>query len=104
MGYNEFEYMAFWMLVLAPGVLLVTAGEFLAGPGVAVSILVLDEDDLLRNGASPSLPADYLAAMDRLKPDARVGTCSVAAATGLMVITPDFCADDKWAELRHLPL
>lgn len=26
MGYNEFEYMAFWMLVLAPGVLLVTAG------------------------------------------------------------------------------
>ena len=21
-----------------------------------------------------------------------------------MVVTPDFCADSKWAELRHLPM
>ena len=82
---------------------LATAGEALAGPGAAVSILVLDDDGLLRNGASPNLPPDYLDAIDRLKPDARVGTCAAAAATGLAVITPDFCADDKWAELRHLP-
>ena len=75
----------------------------LAGPGAATSILVLDADGLLRNGASPQLPADYLAAIDRLKPDARVGTCAAAAATGSVVMTPDFCADDKWAELRHLP-
>ena len=27
-----------------------------------------------------------------------------AAATGYPVITPDFRADDKWGELRHLPL
>ena len=26
-----------------------------------------------------------------------------AAATGSVVLTPDFLADDKWAELRHLP-
>jgi GAF domain-containing protein len=32
-----------------------------------------------------------------------VGTCAAAAATGNVVITPDFQADDKWAELRHLP-
>jgi GAF domain-containing protein len=83
---------------------LAAAGETLAGPGSAVSILVLDEDGLLRNGASPKLPADYLQAIDRLKPDAKVGTCAAAAATGAVVITPDFCADDKWAELRHLPL
>jgi hypothetical protein len=82
---------------------LVTAGEVVAGPGAVVSILVLDQDGLLRNGASPNLPADYLDAIDRLKPDARVGTCAAAAATGAVVITPDFCADDKWAELRHLP-
>lgn len=83
---------------------LATAGETLAGPGTTVSILVLDDEGLLRNGASPNLPADYLCAIDRLKPDAKVGTCAAAAATGAVVITPDFRADDKWAELRHLPL
>ncbi len=83
---------------------LAKAGETLAGPGSSVSILVLDENGLLRNGASPSLPADYLSAIDRLKPDANIGTCAAAAATGTVVITPDLRADDKWAELRHLPL
>ena len=83
---------------------LAMAGEVLAGQGAAVSILVLDEDGLLRNGASPNLPLDYLQAIDRLKPDAMVGTCAAAAATGCPVMTPDFRADDKWAELRHLPL
>jgi len=83
---------------------LATAAEVLAGPGTTVSILVLDEEGLLRNGASPNLPPDYLDAIDRLKPDARVGTCAAAAATGVVVITPDFRADDKWGELRHLPL
>ena len=84
---------------------LATAAEVLTGTGASASILVLDEEGFLRNGASPSLPSDYLQAIDhRLKPNARVGTCAAAAATGCVVITPDFCADDKWAELRHLPL
>ena len=65
---------------------------------------VIDEEGLLRNGASPNLPRDYLNAIDRLKPDAGLGTCAAAAATGMMVVTPSFLADDKWAELRHLPL
>jgi GAF domain-containing protein len=82
---------------------LATAAEILAGPGTVASILVLDKDGLLRNGASPNLPADYLSAIDRLKPDARVGTCAAAAATGAAVMTKDFAADEKWAELRHLP-
>jgi GAF domain-containing protein len=50
------------------------------------------------------LPADYLDAIDGLRPDPKVGTCSAAAATGAAVLTPDFRADEKWAELRHLPL
>ena len=79
------------------------AGEALSGAGTTVSILVLDEAGLLRNGASPNLPPDYLAAIDGLEPDARVGTCAAAAATGTIVITEDFLADDKWEELRHLP-
>lgn len=83
---------------------LIHAAENLAGPGSASSVLVLDDKGLLRNGASPNLPPDYLRAIDGLKPDAAVGTCAAAAATGAVVITPSFLADDKWAELRHLPL
>jgi GAF domain-containing protein len=83
---------------------LATTAERVGGAGCVVSILVLDGNGLLRNGASPNLPADYLDAIDRLKPDARVGTCAAAAATGQIVVTPDFRADEKWAELRHLPL
>lgn len=83
---------------------LVTAAEVVAGPRAVSSILVLDEEGLLRNGASPNLPRDFLDAIDRLKPDARVGTCAAAAATGSVVLTPSFLADEKWAELRHLPL
>jgi GAF domain-containing protein len=83
---------------------LVTAAEVVSGPRAVASILVLDHDGLLRNGASPNLPRDYLDAIDRLKPDPGVGTCAAAAATGTVIITPDFRADEKWAELRHLPL
>lgn len=83
---------------------LAQAAQVLLGPDTSASILVLDDEGSLRNGASPNLPLDYLAAIDRIKPDARVGTCAAAAATGKVVITPDFLADDKWAELRHLPM
>lgn len=74
------------------------------GHGSVVSILLLDEQGLLRNGYSPLLPLDYLRAIDGIKPDPELGTCAAAAATGEMVITSDFHADSKWAELKHLPL
>jgi GAF domain-containing protein len=83
---------------------LVYAAQKLAGDKAVSSILVLDKNGLLRNGASPGLPYDYLTAIDGLKPNSKVGTCAAAAATGDIVITPDFRADNKWAELRHLPL
>ena len=83
---------------------LVSAAEIVSGPRAVASVLVLDKDGLLRNGASPNLPRDYLDAIDRLKPDAGVGTCAAAAATGSVVVTPSFLSDGKWAELRHLPL
>jgi len=83
---------------------LINAAESLAPEGSVSSILLLDKDGLLRNGSSPNLPSDYLSAIDGLKPDPWVGTCASAAATGSIVITPDFKSDDKWSELRHLPL
>jgi GAF domain-containing protein len=93
-GFNKDEILSY----------LASAAETAAGNGTAASILLLDEDGLLRNGSSPQLPADYLLAIDGLKPDADVGTCAAAAATGNIVVTPSFYADNKWAELRHLPL
>ena len=83
---------------------LATAGERASGPGSVASILVVDEDGLLRNGASPNLPADYLHAIDRIKPHPNLGTCASAAATGEITITTDFQSDSKWSELRHLPM
>jgi len=83
---------------------LVAAAETVSGPRTVASVLVLDDDGLLRNGASPNLPADYLEAIDGLKPNARIGTCAAAAATGSVVVTPSFLADEKWAELRHWPI
>jgi GAF domain-containing protein len=83
---------------------LTLSADFAGGSGIASSILLLDASGLLRNGSSPQLPADYLAQIDGLKPDPQVGTCAAAAATGQIVLTPDFYADDKWAELRHLPI
>ncbi|ANE52313.1 GAF domain-containing protein [Flavisolibacter tropicus] len=83
---------------------LINAAEEIAGADSVSSILVLDKGGLLRNGCSPRLPYDYLTAIDGLKPNPLLGTCASAAATGTMVITKDFKSDDKWAELRHLPL
>jgi GAF domain-containing protein len=82
---------------------LASAAEKAAGSDAVVSILFVDKEGLLRNAASPQLPVDYLQAIDGLKPDANVGTCAAAAATGQIVFTPSFYADNKWSELRHLP-
>lgn len=82
---------------------LTNAAEKAAGPGSVASILVLDQQGLLRNAASPKLPEDYLKAIDGIRPHPEVGTCAAAAATGNVVMTPSFYADNKWAELRHLP-
>jgi hypothetical protein len=78
--------------------------EKMLDPGCAVSILLLDKEGLLRNGASPSLPKDYLKAIDGIKPHPNLGTCAAAAATGQIVVTSSFLDDDKWSELKHLPL
>ncbi len=83
---------------------LVIASERIAGRGSVSSILLLDNKGLLRNGSSPGLPFDYIKAIDGIKPHPKLGTCASAAATGNVVVTLDFKADDKWAELRHLPM
>jgi len=60
-------------------VALARAGEQASGPGSVVSILVLDAAGLLRDGASPGLPADYLDAIDGL---AGAWSMSITAGDG----------------------
>lgn len=85
-------------------VMLANTAEQVSKTRAVCSILYVDGDGLLRDAASPNLPADYLSAIDRLRPDPCVGTCAAAVATGSVVVTSDFREDNKWAELRHLPL
>lgn len=68
------------------------------------SILLLNEQGLLHNGASPSLPVRYLEAIEGIRADPNVGTCSAAAALGKVVVTTDIDADPRWKGLAHLPL
>jgi GAF domain-containing protein len=89
-------------LRLILGHLASAAEQAIEGRTVA-SILVIDKEGLLRNGASPNLPTDYLDAIDRIKPDPNVGTCAAAAATGQEIVTLNFQDDSRWSELRHLP-
>ena len=73
------------------------------GQAVA-SILLLDHEGRLRNAASPSLPGNYLDAIDGLKADVNVGTCCSAAASGKVVVTPDIESDPAWEGLAELPI
>ncbi|HLP11232.1 MAG TPA: GAF domain-containing protein [Flavobacteriales bacterium] len=93
-GKNQQDILAF----------LTHVAEKAAGPDTVSSILLLDKSGLLRNGASPQLPLDYINAIDGIRPDPNVGTCAAAAATSQVIITEDFTADNKWAELKHLPI
>ena len=77
--------------------------EQAAGKAIA-SILLLDENGRLHNGASPSLPEDYIAAIDGIKAEPHLGTCSAAAALGTVVTTPDIASDPDWQSIKHLPL
>lgn len=68
------------------------------------SILLLDDEGRLHNGASPSLPDAYLSAIDGIKVEPNLGTCSAAAARGEVIITPDIEVDPDWQSIKHLPL
>jgi len=74
-------------------------------PGeVVAAILTLDADGRLWTGAAPSLPDEYNQAIDGLKAQEDLGTCSHAAVTNTVVITPDIDACARWAPLKALPL
>ncbi len=74
-------------------------------PGMACSVLLLDEDGLtLRHGAAPSLPAEYNRAVDGVRIGPGVGSCGTAAYLGRAVVVEDIAADPLWAPYRHAAL
>ena len=83
---------------------LVRTVEDEAGGSAVASIMLLDREGRLRNGAAPSLPDHYLKAIDGLPADPQLGTCCAAAARNEVVVTPDFQASPGWNGLAHLPV
>ncbi|MBT0962347.1 PAS domain S-box protein [Denitromonas iodatirespirans] len=75
------------------------------GAGMKVSILLLDAArGTLHNGASPSLPADYVAAIDGEPIGEAQGSCGTAAWRRAAVIVEDIATDPLWARYKDAAL
>ncbi|WP_158257154.1 sensor domain-containing phosphodiesterase [Kineococcus xinjiangensis] len=77
--------------------------ERLLGPEVLCSVLLLDEDGVtLRDGAAPSLPAEYREAIDGVRAGDCVGSCGTAVHRRETVVVTDIATDPKWVGFRDL--
>ena len=75
------------------------------GSRMACSILLLDETGThLRHGAAPSLPGEYVRALDGLTIGASVGSCGAAAVLARPVIVEDIATHPNWVGFRDLAL
>jgi len=73
--------------------------------GMMVSILLVDPaTGRLTNGAAPSLPAFYNAAVEGLEPGEGRGSCGTSAWSGELVIVEDALTHPYWAPYRDLVL
>jgi diguanylate cyclase (GGDEF)-like protein len=72
-------------------------------PDVLCSILLVD-GPALRDGAAPSLPQEYRAAIDGLHWGSNVGSCGTAAYTRERVICADIAVDPRWDGYRDYAL
>lgn len=69
------------------------------------SILLLDLDGKhLRHGAAPSLPREYLEAIDGEEIGPCAGSCGTAAYRGTPVFVSDIATDPLWAEYKVVAL
>ena len=97
--------------MIAGGKPLVDTLEFLLrgleaqSPGMRASILLLDTDGLhLRHGAAPSLPQEFLKAIEGAVIGPKVGSCGTAAFRGSPVFVGDIAHDPLWTDYKHLAL
>lgn len=73
-------------------------------PGVVCSIMSVSKDGRLHPLAAPSLPDDYVAALEGIPVGPSVGSCGTAAFRGEPVAVTDIAASPLWNDYRHLPL
>ena len=72
-------------------------------PGMLCSVLLLSEDgDHVRHGAAPSLPAEYVQAIDGLQIGPKNGSCGTAMYRGEPVVVTDIASDPLWEDYREL--
>jgi GAF domain-containing protein len=74
-------------------------------PGMLCSVLLLSEDgDHIRHGAAPSLPKEYVEAIDGEPIGPRHGSCGTAMYRGEPVCVTDIASDSLWENYRELAL
>jgi signal transduction histidine kinase len=72
-------------------------------PDAICSILLLDEDGQhIRHGAAPSLPKNYVEAVDGIKIGPKAGSCGTAMYWGKPVVVADIDTDPLWDDYRGL--
>jgi GAF domain-containing protein len=71
--------------------------------GMLCTVLLLDEDGIsVRHGAAPSLPADYVQAINGLVIGPNAGSCGTAMYRGQRVIVTDILTDPLWEKYREV--
>jgi GAF domain-containing protein len=72
-------------------------------PGMLCSVLLLSEDgDHVRHGAAPSLPPEYVQAIDHSPIGPKNGSCGTAMYRGEPVVVTDILTDPLWDDYREL--
>ena len=72
-------------------------------PGMLCSVLLLSEDgDHVKHGAAPSLPDDYVKAVDGAPIWPKYGSCGTAMYRGEPVVVTDIFEDPLWEDYREL--
>ena len=74
-------------------------------PSVIPCIVLLNrESHTLHPGAGPSLPPEWLAAIDGVVIGPNIGSCGSAAWSGELVISEDMARDPKWEPIRDFAI
>src|SRR5262245_21592820 len=74
-------------------------------PEMVCSVLLLDDDgQRLRHGASRRLPEEYNQAVDGLTIGPDRGACGSAACLRTRIVTPDIATDPRWTDFRALAM
>lgn len=72
-------------------------------PGMLCSVLLLSPDgNHIQHGAAPSLPAEYVKAIDGAPIGPKDGSCGTAMYRGEPVVVTDILTDPLWEDYREL--